>query len=201
MRFCRPLKVPIKNSLLALSGSMLDVQASGEDVASDQVAFELNQVSAFTRDPAFSLRSSAKNGKGLGKSKIDAHQCLFAPLERPSRPLVSLEAPDVSVEDQLKDYVQWKGDQNCFPGFSRLLEFQRPNQTDVMMQLDAKRWENLFKEMNMRTDELSFPSRGDAPLWQALPAEFRPMDPPSEFIDMGIGVAAKEMDALAKSLK
>jgi len=204
MRWCRSLKGTLKNSLFALSGSLVDIQASGEEVPVDQNPLEIvmNQVSAFTKDSAvFSLRS-AMNGKGLGRSKLEAHQCLFSPAERASsRPLITLAAADIVSEDQIKDYVQWKGDQNCFPGFSRLLELERPNEMGVMMKLEPMQWAKVFEEAKMRTDDLTFAGLGETPLWQALPDKFRPIDAPPDFVETGIGATAKDMDALAKSLK
>jgi predicted Ser/Thr protein kinase len=200
MHWYRALKLPLKNSLFVLSGSLVDFQAVGDEVSSEAspLVIDMNRVSAFTRDAVFSLHS-AKNDKGLCKSRMEAHQCLFVPLDRPlTRPLISLKAPGISMENQVKDFVQWKGDQNCFAGFTLFLESQPPNPPGPMIEIDPKRWMNVAEETKMKSEDVQFPPLGNTPLlWDLLPDKFRSTDP--DFADFG--ATAKEMDALVKSMK
>jgi hypothetical protein len=202
MTGCRPLKLALENSLLAVAGSLAAVQSSGEDVAADQgPEIVLNKVSTFTREPTFSFRAS-RNGKGLARVHIEARTCLFAPLA--DRPLVFLEASDVMSEEHLAKYLEWKTDpkeQNCFTRFDKLLEQERPNEIGSTMQLDPVRWGKLFGETKLRNEDMTFPQvPADLILSQAVPGLFRPNDP--ETASFGVDAdALNKVEALVKALK
>jgi hypothetical protein len=191
---CRPIQLGLENSLVALSGSLADIQAvAGEDVpAGQEPRFNLKQVSVFTRDPVFSLQCF-KNGKGLAKTHVEARACLFGPLG--DRPLVYLSASDVVTEDQLTNYLDWTGGQNCFVKFEKLLEQEKPNQMGTVMQLEPMRWVKVFGGAVQTKEDVTFPLRpSDLVLWQAQPEWFRPDDG-----DKAAG-AQLDLDALLKAL-
>jgi hypothetical protein len=196
MTSCRPFKLVADNSVIAVSGSMMNLQAvSGEDVEQGPT-IALSHVSAVTREPVFSLRSY-KNGKGLAKMTIDAKACLFAPAGE--KPLVFLEAPDVGSDDLVAKYVDWKGDRsNCFAKFDKFLEQERPNEGAIMM-LDAERWKKMFGGPKNSSDIPTMPPLADMILAQESPAALRPTDPSDQFA--AFGATIDQLDALIKALK
>jgi hypothetical protein len=192
MTACRPFKLVAENSVVAVSGSMLNLQAAiGEDVDQGPTIM-LTRVSALTRDAVFSLRSF-KNGKGLARMTIDARNCLFAPIG--DRPLILFESPDVS-EDLVTKYVDWKERPNCFAKFDKLVEQERPNDSSAMMP-DAERIRKIFGAKNS-SDSPTMPPMADMILARESPAVLRPTDP-EPFA--AFGATLDQFDALLKALK
>ena len=85
MTACRPIKLTLDNTVVALSGSLANVQATvGDDVAADQgPQVELNKATVLTRDAVFSLKTF-KNGKGLAQLHVNATMLPFRSDRRPA---------------------------------------------------------------------------------------------------------------------
>jgi hypothetical protein len=194
---CRPVKFVLENSLVAVTGSLAAVQATGEDLAADQgPQVELTRVSAFTREPTLSLRAF-KNGKGLGCTHVEARSCLFAGLE--GRPLVYLESAELLSDEQVPRFLEWKGEQNCFANFGKLLEQEKTNEMGSMMSLDSGRWDKLFRDLTRgRYESLAVPALTDY-LWQATPDQFRPAEAEQQL--GSYGASLPDLDPLLKAVK
>jgi serine/threonine protein kinase len=195
MTSCRPFKLSADNSVVAVSGSLIDLQAASGDDVDHGPTIALTRVSALTRDPVFSLRSF-KNGKGLAKMTIAARYCLFAPIDK--KPLFLLETPEVGGEDLFMKYVDWKERPNRFAKFDKLVEQERPNDSPVMM-LDAERYKEMFGVPKDISDTPTMPPVADTSLAQESPASLRPMDPSEPFATFG--ATLDQLDALIKALK
>jgi serine/threonine protein kinase len=149
LRGCRLLHVDMKNSLVALDGSLLDVTASDKAMAMEQgVRWKMEHTSVFTTDSIFALRSMT--GVGLTKTEADIRGCLFVSL-LPERPVVLL---DMKNNSELNKYLDWRGEQNFYANFDK----------DKVTE-----WKDLFRETK-DFGKLGLPRLSDEnrqPLWDA----------------------------------
>ena len=193
---CRRLQINLRNSLVAVSGSLVDLDVKADEMAPEQgPRVELRQTSVFSREPVFAL-SSTRAGKGLGQVHVDATACLFAALAK--RPLIYLKAPDVQSEGQLGKYLDWKGEQNGYARFDKLLEYERPDEMGRQMELTTGEWGKLFGETQVGRDETPLPPLADVVLSQVRPDDLRPTRD-VEAAAPGVGSLA-ELDPLLKAL-
>jgi hypothetical protein len=192
---CRRLYIGLTNTLVAVAGSLVDLDIKSDDATPEQgPRVELKRSSVFSREPIFAL-SSSKAGKGLGQVHIDAGACLFAALAK--RPLIYLKAPDVQSEAQLSKYLDWRGEQNTYARFDKVLEYERPDEMGTAMQLASVEWGKLFGESPIGRDEILLPPLGDVVLSQVRPNELRPRD--VEAPAAGVSSLA-ELEPLLKAL-
>ncbi|HZZ78121.1 MAG TPA: hypothetical protein VFE62_06365, partial [Gemmataceae bacterium] len=159
LRGSRVLNVEMKNSLVVLDGSLLDVTASDKAAMrpQDGVRWKMERTSAFTTDSIFALRSRTANG--LARTDADVKGCLLVSL-RPERPIVLL---DMKTGD-LERYLKWEGDQNSYANFDK-------------DNVDA--WKNLFGGANADFGKITLPrltEKNMQSLWDAEPDWLRPTD-------------------------
>jgi serine/threonine protein kinase len=154
---CRLLHVELKNSLVALEGSLLDVQAGGKAVPMSQgVRWKMERSSIYTTDSLFALRSPA--GKGLTRTQAEVDGCLFWSLT-PDKPVVAFHT---ITDEQLPTFLEWRGEQNFFANFD----------AD-----NIREWKEQFKEMKSVYSTLKFSDSKDdliSKLSDATPEWFRP---------------------------
>ncbi len=168
---CRRLTIGLDNSLVALAGSLFDLDVKSDEMATEQgPQIELKRTTVFCRAPIFSLNST-RAGKGLGRTHVEASGCLFAALAK--RPLMYLKAPDVQNESQLTKYIEWKGEQNAYARFENLLESERPDEMGRAMELSAGAWGKQFEPQTGQSD-IALPSLSDVVLTQVRPDDLRP---------------------------
>jgi hypothetical protein len=155
---CRMLHVDVKNSLVALDGSLLDIRAANKVMPMNQgVRWKMERSSVFTTESVFTLHSKA--GKGLTETLADIEGCLLVSLA-PRQPVVELGLPDEPIEK----YLKWDGRQNFYANFDK----------------DSIRdWKEQYKEMNSHYKGFTFADFKDEKLqklWDATPDWFRPID-------------------------
>jgi serine/threonine protein kinase len=161
VRGCRPLQVEVEDSLIAIAGQLLDIEASNKPMSIDKamMSWKMTRSSFFTTESAFSLRS--KTGKGLAKTDVKLEGCLLAGLT-PEEPIASLMLNDVR-EDTIGDYLTWESNkQNFYANFDK-----------------TRDWKELFPELNSEYDKLAFPKITDEVkqnLWDAVPGYFKATD-------------------------
>jgi hypothetical protein len=178
----RPFDVHLENTLVALTGTLLNVQAVDKEGAVDPgVQLTLTKVSAFLGEPTFALHSGPA-GKGPAHVSVKAEACLFVALGE--RALVALETGDVMNEESVKKFVGWEGKKNCYVNFGKLFEHQpRSGGSDFPSMLDNVSWKKLFPESESRQVGLAFPALGpevQRALWETRPEQFKPDDPEAE---------------------
>jgi hypothetical protein len=198
MTACRPVKLTLDNSLVALSGCLANVQATaGDDLPADQgPQVDLLRSTVLTRDAVFSLKSF-KNGKGLAQLHVNATSCLFAPIG--DRPLIFLESSDVGSDDLVAKYLDWKGTPNRFAKFDKFMEQQRPNENMTVMMVDVERMRERIGGPKAGSEIPTMPPlMSEFILSRESPASLRPVDPGRQFADFG---AAPELDSLIEALK
>ncbi len=157
LRGCRLLHVEVLNSLIALDGSLLDVQAAGKSMPMDQgVHWKMERSSVFTAESLFTLRSP--RGTGLTRTHARIEGCLLVALA-PRQPVVLVDA---TREDK---YLEWEGRQNFYAHFD-----------------DLRDWKDQYKDPDDKSiyENMTFPKLLDEKtvktLWEATPQWFKPME-------------------------
>jgi serine/threonine protein kinase len=175
-------EVAIENSLIALSGSLLNIEANKTSAADDQPAstaplvLRLRRVTTYLGDNLIRLHA-AKEIKGLPKTRCEPADCLFLPAR--DRSLVLLEGPEVE-EKGLRDKLSWESNgTNAYGNFAALLEQQA---VDSMM-----KWPSMSNHETWQRDvsgetsskysvKLPNPPPADAVFALLMPATFRPQE-------------------------
>ncbi len=158
---CRLLHVDMKDSLVTLDGSLLDIRAANKAMPMNQgVRWKMERSSVFTTQSIFALKSPA--GKGLTITHADIEGCLFASLAL-KQPIVEL-----GVEEPLEKYLKWKGEQNFYANYDK----------DSVDDWRRQAW-----EMKSDYGRLTFAELKDEmiqKLWDATPDWFKPIDGEAE---------------------
>ena len=185
LRGCRPLQVELKNSLVALDGSLLDVIATDKmmPMSAPGVRWKMERTSVITTDSIFALRS--KTGLGLTKTQASADGCLFVSL-KPETPMVLL---DMTKSADLADYLDWngwKGDPNFYANHDN----QR-----------VREWKDLFTETKADFAKLGLLSLGEKvqKLWESEPGWFKPSDADELKRIQNFGIPAETEKAVGSS--
>jgi serine/threonine protein kinase len=140
----RPGEVELKNSLAALSGSLVNIEVPADAAippAAHQVRLKLASTTTYLGGHLVRL-ACGKDPRGLAPLKARADKCLFVAASA-GRPLIFLEGADTE-ERQLKDKFSWDGGLNAYGGYTSLLS-QNPGSEDSVMPpppVDAAKWKN-----------------------------------------------------------
>lgn len=187
------LEVTIKNSLLALSGSLLDMASDPKDGKDDwlppttPLTLRLHKVTTYLGEHLIRLHA-AKDIKELVKTRCRPGDCLFLPAR--SRPLVRLEGPEGDEKD-LREKLSWESTgKNAYGSFTALLEQQSVGIMEKMPTLaNQETWKNdVSREFSSAYNvKLPAPPAADAAFTQLLPRMFRPAE---DFKDCGADLAA-----------
>lgn len=165
---CRLLNVELKNSLVALDGSLLEIEAGNKTMPMTQgVHWKMERSSIFTTDSLFALR--ARVGKMLTETNATVEGCVLASLALdPAMPVVTLDR-----EFEIANFVKWKGEQNFYANFDRLRDWkdQYPEQRSDYSKLALPR----LTEKNLHS------------LWEAVPDWFKAGDAAEERLLQGFG--------------
>src|SRR5262249_40585735 len=111
VRASRPLELDVQNTMLALAGSLMGVQAGAKEPTPEMEArIALNHVSALLTEPLLVFHSG-KNPKGFVPTVVDtAQNSLFVGVG--DKPLVLIEANDFN--ENPREYLTWKGEHNAY---------------------------------------------------------------------------------------
>jgi hypothetical protein len=196
VRASRPFDLNVSNALLALrGGSLLNVEASAENLSGQDAwqTVNLSQVTAYLGEHLLFLRA-ARNARGLLKTVVTAHECLFAAAN--GKALIHLDG--MENEDQVRGLLAWHGKReqpNVYSGFPMLLD-QSPRAEDTMLRpFDRDRWRAFTGESeDARFKRVQFTTApaADEPWTRILPAHFR-LKPNADLPKCGA-----DLDELAK---
>jgi serine/threonine protein kinase len=184
----QPAEVTVKNSLVALSGSLLNVEGNKDMAApTGTLALQLKKVTTYLGGNLIRLKAG-KDLKSLAQLRCVPEGCLFLPLPG-DRALIHLEGPE-SEERGLKNKLAWNAPgPNAYGVFNTLLE-QQSNGTMMKMPLPEplEAWKTSFSgetdsEYNVK---LSNPPATDTVLTQLQPSAFRTTD---KLKDYGVDTA------------
>jgi len=157
---CRKLNVDMTNSLVALDGSLLNIEAASKTMPMTQgVNWKMERSSIFTTVPVFALNS--KPGTVLTETHAKIKDCLLASLGSDQ----DVVSPDM---DKLSKYLKWECEHNYYANFDK----------------DKIRdWQGKVPEVISDYGKVTFPKLSDEAkrtLWDATPEMFKPADPEQE---------------------
>ncbi|HZV06506.1 MAG TPA: serine/threonine-protein kinase [Gemmataceae bacterium] len=195
-------EVAIENSVIALSGSLLNIESNKQGEKDDQpsslapLTLRLRKVTTYLGENLIRLHAD-KDVKGLPKLRCEPSDCLFLPAR--DRALVRLEGPEAE-EKSLRDKMSWESTgTNAYGNFTALLEQQA---IDSMMKWPStSSHETWQRDVSGETSskysvKLPSPPPVDAVFTQLLPAAFRPDD---SLKDYGADLSALRSLATPKS--
>ncbi|MBI1830300.1 MAG: serine/threonine protein kinase, partial [Planctomycetes bacterium] len=154
LRGCRKLNVKVKNSVIALDGSLLDIHASSKPMPmSEGVTWDMERSSIFTSESLFKL--SVEPGTVLTTTTAQIRDCLLASLVS-ERPVV-----EMPMDENARKCLKWECAHNFYANFDK----------DKL-----KDWKSEFSELRSEIGTLTIaPKLAD--LWDAAPTALRPTDP------------------------
>lgn len=157
LRGCRLLPVSMDDCLVALDGSLLDINATDKEMAMNLgVRWTMKRSSVFTTKSVFALHSKAE--KGLTETNAIVENCLLASLV-PDMPAVLFDMTLDRPEDVNKCF-KWQGNKNYFANYEVL---------------KIREWKGLDPE-HSEYGPLSFPKINEKALqrlWEATPDWFK----------------------------
>ncbi len=130
-RSARPFELEASNALVALSGSLLAVDAGRDALPAGQAAaVKLDRVTGYLGGHFLHVRAG-KDARGLLPFNFKSVSgCLF--VARPTgNAFVQFDGPETS-EEKMKGLLSWSGSHNAYHRFSQMLEQQPPPGTADM---------------------------------------------------------------------
>ncbi|HJT79134.1 MAG TPA: hypothetical protein VJ739_18200, partial [Gemmataceae bacterium] len=178
----RPVNVDGDNVLLALGGSVLNLEAAGDDLpaafAGASASLKLAHATAYLGGNLVHFRAD-RDVRGLVPVQVSPSNCLFLAVVPPppnstSRPLIHLDGPDTS-DDRMKQLLQWTGQGNAYSYFSPMLDQAAGGGEMPAMPYTQGRWQELTKETDAVFDRVKLVEgpTADFALAQAKPGQFR----------------------------
>lgn len=169
---CRLLHVHLSKSLVALDGSLLDVDAGAKEMPMDQgVHWTMTRTSVFTKKSLFALRS--QGAKGLTRTYADITGCLLTSLA----PDQSVGVVEINKDDKPGKFLEWKGKANFYANFDNMRD-------------NMREWREQVSELDSKDGKLTIKLSEDAmqALWDATPDMLKAMDPEQERMIDGYGM-------------
>ncbi len=178
-RSSRPFKLEASHLLVALTGSLIEVEGAREEsqplaeASRAQATVELHHVTACHQDHLLQLRGS-KDLKNFVPFQWKPSNCLFVSLTGKS--LVHLEGMDVS-DEKLKEKLTWEGSRNAYGNFMDLLD-QQPRGTDMRPPAYGEdRWKTFTGESDARFERVKFATPPEPnSLQRVRPMQFQTID-------------------------
>jgi serine/threonine protein kinase len=182
VRSSRPFDLDCGNSLIALTGSLLNVEAARDDAGptpTGQTAnIRLSRLTAYLGGYLVRLKA----GRDL-KSLVPVHckpitDCLFVAADKKTT-LIHLDGPSAN-EDRMHSLLQWDGGKNnIYSGFDHMLDQQPPENSMEMSDppYGQKEWKVFTGESDGRFTSVKFVEPPDFDkLAQTTPASFKLLD-------------------------
>jgi serine/threonine protein kinase len=169
----QPAELALKNSLIALTGSLLSVEGNKDmPPPMSALSVRLQRVTTYLGGNLLRLKA-AKDLKSVAQIQCTPEECLFLP-GAGDRVLIHLEGPE-SEERGLKGKVSWETGKNAYGNFTTLLEQQT---IGAMMQMplpsNLEAWKTSFSGEMDSEYNIKLPAASDAAaLPQLLPSAFR----------------------------
>jgi serine/threonine protein kinase len=176
-RACRASAVEVRQSLVALTGSLLNVEAAREaSAAPGLVDAKLQQVTACVQGPLLRVRAG-KDLKGLGTIQCRPEDCLFVPAAPAGDSvLVHLEGPE-GEDRALREKVPWESRHNAYGNFNVWLDYQAPEDGKMPTMVKLDNWKSSTNDTSSTYGvRLATPPASDTAFPQVLPSQFRPAD-------------------------
>jgi serine/threonine protein kinase len=189
----RPFDLEAKNSLVAISGSFMALEANRDNAEAANgsiIPVRLNSVTAYLKGYLVKLKGE-KDGKGLLPINFESvEDCLF--ISASNKTLVHLEGMDFG-EDKIRSQILWDGKKNLYSNFSQLLDLQSSG--DEMMTMNNMavpytwdKWIKVYGENDQKLEKVRFqnpPSQEN--LEQASPMNFQLADKSQQSFGATVG--------------
>jgi serine/threonine protein kinase len=142
VRASRPFDLDVENCIVALAGSLVNVEGGAADPGlASSARIKLERVTTYLTDHLVQLRAS-RNGKVLTATTVSAVKCLFAAAG--GNAFIHLDGPD--TEKQMKELFFWEGGHNAYDGFEKLLAQQAAGDKMVVLRYDEEKWRMFANE-------------------------------------------------------
>lgn len=167
VRTARALELRIDNSLIALAGTMLNIEAAARDVPTlPLIQLRLSHLTTYLFDHLVRMRALTPGKEPVAIHVNPATNCVFASAD--GKPLVHLEGVEVSNE-QMKSILKWDGGrQNAYSRFQPMLD-QVPHGDEMPpLPMDQQRWRGFTGEADALFPSLRFADVADSPLQSML---------------------------------
>jgi serine/threonine protein kinase len=202
-----PAEATLLNSLVALSGSLLNVESDNPPEASARskegppaapalLLLRLHRVTTYLGDHLIRLHA-AKDIRGLPRTRCEPTDCLFLPAR--DRSLVRLDGPEAE-EKALREKLTWESSgRNAYGNFTALLEQQA---VDSVMNWptmsNQEKWQReISGEINSKYNvKLPDPPAAEAAFAELPLSAFRPDE---DLQDFGVDLAALRSLPLSKA--
>jgi serine/threonine protein kinase len=177
VRVSRPFEFKAEDSLLALNGSMLVMDANPkEPSASRNASITLSHLTTYLTEHLILLRAVKENGaKGLVATQIKSvSDCLFA--SAGTKALIHLEGID-TPEGQMERYISWSDSQrNAYSNYTQYVEQQPASDAMPQPPLTANAWKDFTRDPDSRFDRVRFSQSPapDASLSRVPASSFKP---------------------------
>jgi serine/threonine protein kinase len=191
VRSSRPFDLDCANSLIALTGSLLNIEAARDDAlpvtAGQSVNVKLSHLTAYLGGYLVRLKA----GRDL-KSLVPVHckpiaDCLFVAADK--KTLIHLDGPSAN-DDKMKTLVQWEGcKNNYYSDYDHMIDQQPPDNSSEMSDppYGPDKWKALTGESDGKFVSVKFAVQAELDkLSQATPANFKVRDaePPAVGVEI-----------------
>lgn len=169
---CRLLHIDMHHSLVALDGSLLDIDAGAKEMPMEQgVHWTMSKTSVFTKKSLFSLRS--QTAKSLTQTVADIKNCLLTSLS----PDQSVGVVEINKDEKPGKYLKWEGKSNFYANFDTMRDGMRD-------------WKDQVTEMDSNHGKLTLKLTEDMmqTLWDATPDMLKATDPDQDKRIEGYGM-------------
>jgi hypothetical protein len=142
VRVSRPYRLEVKNALVVLNGSLLNVEGNKREATmpAEGATVALDRVTAFVSQNLVLLRATADRPAHVPLRVSSATTCLFASAEE--NPLLRVDGPD--SEQELKRRLTWQGRKNFYSTAGSILVWQPLGMGEMPHKYDRDRWNDLW---------------------------------------------------------
>src|SRR5262249_41280117 len=174
VRAARPLELRVENTLIALTGSFLNVEAGAKEMSAPPVVLvKVSRVTAYLTEYVVRLRTVTPGKEPVVVQVNPAVNCLFASAD--GKVLIHLDGLEIGKE-QMKSLFSWEGGrQNAYSKFQPMLDQQSRGDEMPLPPYDQQYWKTFTGETDalFLLPPVKFPEPPIAPLTRVMPAQFK----------------------------
>lgn len=173
----RPFGLTVKESLIVLDGSFINVEGLPRDVGSQTAQLTLDHVTTHLSKHFLLLRAARDERHGLVPVQVTPANCVFASAKG-SRSYIHVEG--LSDEQLIRSRISWlDGKQNLYSNFTSLLDNQPRTDDSPLAPYDQAKWETFAKETDARFVPVKFQNwpTGTDPAHKARVRSFKVKEP------------------------
>lgn len=199
VRASRPFSLDLRNTLLALEGSMLLVDGNRPEAGfpSDGAMVTLDRITAYLTDYLVHLRAAPTTPVQVPLRVTSATNCVF--VSALGNPLLRIDGPQ--SEDDLRRRFSWQGKRNFYSVPGPLLVWQPLQKDEMPHKYGSERWGELWGRsddaagfgQSLRFANAPVPGQ---PFSQTRPADFRILG--ADMPDLDLVGRGAELDLLPK---